>query len=196
MNTMSSKTVAALAAALLIGVTGSASAAPVDVSYTVTGTAGNWTLDFNFANNLTGSSQYLYFLGVNLDPATASISGLPNGFYTYSGWNGAYAGGQNVNYALNWLDQGDYTQGPGVGQSLDGFLVHDTATTLPSSIDWFAFGYGFGSAYTGPGMSGGNIQNPQFQGSASVSTVPEPANVALLLAGLGLLGVMAKRRVR
>ena len=100
MNTMSSKTVAALAAALLIGVTGSASAAPVDVSYTVTGTAGNWTLDFNFANNLTGSSQYLYFLGVNLDPATASISGLPNGFYTYSGWNGAYAGGQNVNYAL------------------------------------------------------------------------------------------------
>jgi hypothetical protein len=52
-------------------------APPIAVSYTVTGTSGDWNLDFTFANNITGASnQGLYFLGVltDSDNVTNSLS--------------------------------------------------------------------------------------------------------------------------
>lgn len=183
-----------LAATLTIGACGTALAAPIDVSYTVSGSAGDWVLDFEFANNLTGSGQYLYFLGVGLDPATASVAGNPVPFGNYDEWNGAWADGADVDYQQVWLSPGDFTHTIQVGHSQDGFLVHSTAATAPAEANWFAITYAYGAVYTGPGMSGGYPQNPQFQGTASLSAVPEPTDVALLLAGGALLGCAARRR--
>lgn len=40
----------------------------------------------------------------------------------------------------------------------------------------------------------GKLTNGEYDGRLVVTQVPEPANVALMLAGLGLVGVLAKRR--
>ena len=44
---------------MLLGVLPTAQASPVDVSYTVSGSAGNWALDFSITNNL-GSTYDIY----------------------------------------------------------------------------------------------------------------------------------------
>jgi hypothetical protein len=51
-----------------------AEANPVDVSYTVTGSAGNWTLDFSVTDNLGGTND-IYFFGVEL--SARDIVGSP-----------------------------------------------------------------------------------------------------------------------
>src|SRR5262245_36697130 len=41
---------------------------PIDVTYSVTGSAGSWVLDFSVTNNLGGTND-IYFFGVSLtDP--------------------------------------------------------------------------------------------------------------------------------
>jgi hypothetical protein len=190
MDTKTRKIAAAAAAALLIGFAGTASAAPVDVSYTVTGTAGNWTLNFDVANNLTGTSESLYFFGVSLD--ARDVTGSPAGFNpnNWALWSNAVYGGSANSYNNNWLNSN--LGGPTPGTDTDGFTVHSSDVAAPTSVDWFAFGVG--SDYEGAGAFRVG-SNPGFEGVAT-SAVPEPANLALLLAGLGLVGVMAKRRAR
>ena len=74
------------------------------------------------------------------------------------------------------------------GESLSGFKVLDTSASVPLSVDWLAYHYDWTD---GDANYAGNY-NPVFFGTASL--VPEPETYAMLLAGLGLLGFMARRR--
>lgn len=169
-------------------VTIASQAAPVGVAYSVTGSTGNWTLDFSVTNNMSGTSQDVYFFGVALD--ARDIAGSPSGFDpdSWASWNNGPYGGSSTAYNNVWIDGS--LDNLHIGQTLDGFEVHSSDVNAPSSVQWFAFGYG--STYA----AGGNFfsnSNPGFEGVATAA-VPEPANITLLLSGLGLAGMAALRR--
>jgi hypothetical protein len=58
----------------LIGLIGIAQAVPVDVSYTVSGSAGDWTYNFSVTNNL-GGTNYVYAVSSADFPNTSYVSG-------------------------------------------------------------------------------------------------------------------------
>ena len=156
-------------------------AAPVTVSYTVTGTSGNYTLDFSFTNNLTGTDQDIYFVGVFLDPSlgVSTVTGSPGSFdptiyptYTVSG-----LGGSDTIYDAVWLDPTVSDLAP--GQTLSGFDVQVASATAPLAVPWFALATGT-VPYTGTGSFTGDPYNPGFEGVAA----PEPVSWSLLLAGI------------
>lgn len=174
-------TVALFAACLVSG----AMAAPL-VDYTVSGTSGNYTLDFSVTNNL-GPGQGLYFFGVKL--SAPGIVGSPSPFNpnTWPTWqNNSYGGSFDV-YNNNWIDTDVIGLANGTTQS--GFQVHITDSSAPTSVAWFA--YGSGTAYQG--SDNFNTQtNPGFEGVASLRAVPEPLSMIAL--GTGLVGLMARRK--
>ena len=117
--------------------TGQSSAAPI-VTATVTGTSGDYTLDFSVTNDLNGINS-IYFFGVMMDSGN-TISGSPTGFdpTAIDAWSNAHYGGSSLVYNLDWID--NITFPIPFGTTQDGFLVHSTDTTLPTSINWFAYG--------------------------------------------------------
>jgi hypothetical protein len=183
----------ALVATALVGTAGAVAAAPVDMTFTVTGTAGDWTLDFNVANNMSGTDLSLYFFGVAVDGGAVVGSPLDFSSPAYLTWNNAVYGGPDFTYNGVWFNNGhvDYP-----GQSLGGFLVNSSSVAAPTNVEWFAFFSG--SQYVGLGDLTTENGNPGFSGSASplASSVPEPSGLALMLAGLGVAGFLAKRRLR
>jgi hypothetical protein len=168
---------------------GNVYAAPI-VTYTISGSSGDWTLDFSVTNNL-GDNNNIYFFGVQL-PArdiTASPSGWDPDAWPSFNPSDYISGGPNIDYNNNW-----YTPVEGVpvirifnGQTLSGFTVHDTSLTAPTSVPWFAFA-GDGT-YSGTDYFGTDT-NPGFSGDAT--SVPLPCT--LLLFGPGLAGLAAMRR--
>jgi hypothetical protein len=50
-----------VAGLVFLGSAFQASASPVDVTYTVTGSTGNWTYDFSVTNNLAGTNDLYTF---------------------------------------------------------------------------------------------------------------------------------------
>lgn len=207
-----------LVAALLLA--SGLSAGPINVSYTVTGSPGDWTLDFSVNNNLTGyPNQDMYFFGVLLDdqditgfPAVAGSAayalycnptcGSPS---TSSIYNPSVSDGPNLNYNNVWIESGPFTNDTALfpGSTLSGFDVLDTADlTAPTSVSWFAFTvddrFPDGTNYTGgdnfnSGISGAG-QFPGFAGTAT-SASPEPSTLILLSSAfLALAGF--KRKVR
>ncbi len=162
--------------------TGQLFAEPI-ITETVTGTSGDYTLDFSVTNNLNGINS-IYFFGVMMDSGN-TIAGSPAGFDThFDAWSNAPYGGSSLVYNLTWIDNNTFPIPFGTTQ--DGFLVHSTDTTLPTSIPWFA--YGEQGTYTG--TDNFNIQsNPGFEGLVSPQSVPEPSN--LLVGLLGALGGFA-----
>ena len=152
--------------AFFIATSLSAFAGPIGVSYTVSGSAGDWTLDFSFTNNSV-AGQALYFMGVSL-PAQ-DFGSIPSGFTpcgSGSCVSGTYGGYDNV-----WLDT-TYPAIAGIapGSSLSGFDVIVTAATAPTSVDWFA--------YT-DNPSVGYIGYTGVAGSTTTSTTPEPGSLLL-----------------
>jgi hypothetical protein len=187
------KNIKALVAAALVAAAGAAAAAPVDTTFTVTGTTGDWTLDFDVANNMTGTSLSLYFFGVAIDGGTVVGNPLDFSSTAYPTWNNVVYGGSDLTYNGVWINNGhvDYA-----GENLDGFLVHSTSVDAPTAVEWFALFSG--SQYSGLSSFSTEDGNPGFVGSAAsqVSSIPEPSGLALVLAGLGVAGFLAKRRVR
>ena len=188
------KNIKALVAAALVTAAGAAAAAkPVDMTFTVTGTPGDWTLNFDVANNMTGTDLSLYFVGVAVDGGTVAGNPLDFSSTAYPTWNNVVYGGSDFTYNGVWINNGhvDYA-----GQNLGGFLVNTTSVAAPTSVEWFAFFSG--SEYVGLSSLNTENGNPGFGGFASpmVSSVPEPSSFALLLAGLGVAGFLARRRIR
>lgn len=185
-----------LIASLLIGT--SALAAPVDVSYKVLGSAGNYTYDFSVTNNL-GDTNNIYFFGVNVPNGNAVDA---NGYNStvWLTWNNDIYGGSNTVYNQNWVTNNVFDDSIHPGDANSSFQVISNDLNKLTSVNWFAFAYG--GEYFGPGNERPSTPwNPLFEGSAKVlsdspipSPVPEPEVYAMMLAGLGLVGFMSRRK--
>ena len=161
------------------------------VSYTVSGAAGNWTLNFTLHSNLLGGEGDLYFFGLFL-PTGRNIVGSPANWDPNANpaWNNAHAGGSNKDYNNIWITSPGTFNVVSPGSSLSGFQVISTGTVAPGSVDWFT--YAAGGHYNG--SDNFNDQgNPGWEGTAA-SSVPEPATV--LSVALGLVVLARKRRAR
>jgi hypothetical protein len=186
--------------ALALGSVARVSAQPV-VTYSVSGTSGDYTLDFTVNNQTPGTqSQDIYFFGIY--DLNGTVSGTPSGFTQYGGgfspFNSDGAGSPvPLTYNLAWIDNTYGAVAPGT--ILSGFDVLDTSATAPTSIPYFAYGYDFGVGYTGPGNLDprDNSFNPLFEGNtgsgAFAGTVPDASSTMALL-GLCATGLLGLRR--
>lgn len=166
---------------------GAASAAPV-VTYSVSGSAGNWTLDFSVQNTLNPAGMDIYFFGVELDTGR-NIAGSPAGFDpdVWTSWDNLGYGGSSTVYNNNWIDFSFGNLLP--GNTVSGFQAIYTGASVPSSVKYFCYGYDpSGGQYNGTDNFN-NQGNPGFEGTAYV---PAPASLAVM----GLAGLAATRRRR
>jgi hypothetical protein len=144
---------------------------PVVTTYSISGSPGNWMLDFSVTNNIGISGMDVYYVGFSVP--SGSISGLPANWIQYD------------TYPLQAYDYGvsipDMIQN---GETLGGFRV--SVANLPTQIPWFAYAYN----WENPGA------NPSYEGIAAESnpTVPEPTSLLFLGTGLGILGLAGWRR--
>jgi hypothetical protein len=177
--------VAVLALASVVLPSGASHANTVDVSYTVSGSPGDWTYDFSFTNNIGGTND-IYAVELSLSSSDTLI-GSP------SGWG---VGNGNVSGNLEWCFSSDCfhfgSTNLAPGQTLGGFLVQDTSLTPITSADWLVAAEG--GIYTGPdNMNPNNPSNPVFTGTVST---PLPAALPLFATGLGGLGLLGWRKRR
>lgn len=156
-------------------------AAPVSVTYTVSGTSGDYTLDFSFTNNETGTDQAIYLLGVYLNPSLglSSVTGSPSPYdpTIFTDWTNSGLGGSSIDYNNVWFDASISNLTP--GETLTGFDVTAASATAPSFVNWFALSTG-NLPYTGSGSFTNDPLNPGFEGVAS----PEPASLGLIVVAL------------
>lgn len=177
-----------LAAAAVLAISaGAAYAGPV-VTYSVSGSAGNWTLDFSVTNNLNPSDMDIYFFGVDLDTGR-NIAGSPAGYdpNVWPSWDNSGFGGSNEIYNNNWIEFSYSLLLP--GQTLSGFQALYTGAVAPTEVDYFCYGNSpSGGEYNGNDYFNW-AGNPGFEGTAYV---PAPASLGVM----GLAGVFASRRRR
>lgn len=184
---MRAKIAGLLAAALTLGTLAVAHADPF-VTYTATGSAGNWTLDFTLTNNLGGTNA-LYLFGVELP--TVNVADSPTGWTIYGTYynNYQYTGqGTNISYNNIW---GAYGGDLPTGQSLSGFKAVTTDLAVPTTINWFA--YARGGTYTDKHIY--LDTNPGFEGVATLQPVPE-ASTFVSLTVMAATGCLFGRRRR
>ncbi|MDO8988745.1 MAG: PEP-CTERM sorting domain-containing protein [Sideroxyarcus sp.] len=167
-------------------------AAPV-VTFTTSGSAGSWLVDFSVTNTLGGTNN-IYFFGVQAP--TTNIVSSPTGWTSYQTFSNISAfGGSSATYNDVWLIPTSSSAVITPGDTVGGFNVIYNTVDAPTSVSWFAFSYG--DTYTGSDHFY-NDKNPGFQGVATVeqtvTAVPEPETYAMLMVGLGLLGFSARRK--
>jgi hypothetical protein len=174
-------------ALLTLALAGAASAAAVNVSYTVSGTSGAYVLDFSVNNNIS-SGQGVYFFGVQL--SSSSIVNSPSRNFVPNAWwdNSPYGGSSTIynNNWLNWLDSGVT-----YGSTVSGFQVAISDLTPPTSVQWFAYGYG--TDYTAPDHFWTD-KNPGFEGTANPVPEPVPEPMSMVALGLGTVALLKRRR--
>jgi hypothetical protein len=118
-------------------------------------------------------------------------------FSSFSGVNGTLTGGTNgYSSPMNWvLDVDSWSTGP---SNYSGFLT-DGSEGKATNFILFAYNYSdvtqlsFTVAATTYGTDNYVNCDDKFTGG-TIAAVPEPETYAMLLAGLGLMGAIAKRR--
>lgn len=185
----------AITAGALALLLGNANAAPVDVSYTVLGTAGNYTLDFSVTNNIAADHS-LYFFGVLLPQRDIVSSPTSWDSDAHPTWSTVPYGGTTSDYNNVWMHNGFTTPSVTFGSTLSGFEVH--LAELNQLVKWFAFSAG-NSSYSGTG-SFFVATNPGFEGIiegsplAGLQPISEPETNILMLTGLTVLYLSSRRR--
>ena len=173
---------------------------PISVTETVSGSAGDWTLDFTVNNNLTQGQ--VYFFGVQTD--STNIAGTGNFTQDASaGTSGVWSYlGNGVVYNDLWMSpivNGQPVAGDdiGVGGSLSGFDVYSTDILAPTDVAWFAYAVGNMPNLAGC-TAGCGSNNSGFTGTIAMSDptdVPEPATLPRFGVGaLGLALAVGRRR--
>ena len=173
----------------------------------MSGSPGNWLLNFTVTDNLGGTND-IYLFGVRLP--SSSIAGTPGGWFQPSNssinWFGY--GGSTIEYNNLWITcpAGSCPANYPIsvikpGHALHGFKAVDTAASLPTDISWFAVASGGTYPAPGPGCSficNAPFDNPGFEGTAFAakpSVVPIPPSVVLLASAVSLIG-WARRRAQ
>ncbi len=153
---------------------------PPTVTYSVSGTAGDWAYDFTVTNNMAVGEPELYFFGVLMAERNIYSSPVNWNPDAQTSWRCT-----SIIYNNIWITP--YNEIPSGGGQLSGFKLYSTSQTAQTDVNWFVYGSG-GSIYSGSGYTN-SASNPCFEGVATV--VPEPATMSLF--GLGGL-LLARRR--
>jgi hypothetical protein len=192
---------------VFFGLLSSANADPINVSYTVSGSTGNWTLDFSVTDNLIGTDQGFYFFGVSLSSDNNTGSPTDYGPWTpqeSAPWSNTELGGSSVLYNDTWVDDGNSAP---PGTTTSGFEVTISDAVAPTAVGWYVFTTGgIPYCYTpldctlNPGFEGAILYDtvsgtsvstttyyPQPQPQPEPQPAPEPDSLILCATGLGLL---------
>jgi hypothetical protein len=192
-------------AAALLAMTAAGSASADAIPYPTAGTANPVTYTFTAATTgdisayyLGSTAGYTEYLGLLINGHDSGVTGLRN--------HGALPAETVVGQQL---DFGPVT----AGDTLTFYTyVYDTQQSWYSNmaLNTDGINHVYSTSYTGPDapagtyvafedLTGGGDLNYHdetfvFTNVASAPSIPEPANMALLGAGLGLVGFMARRR--
>lgn len=153
-------------------------------------------LDYSFDGTLTnaGSPQFAAAFG-QLQAHVANVGGAVTRYETLSGYAANCGFGTNCEVGTSTARTGSLA-----------FMIFDGATNVNASLQAFAsYGNSFDFANTAKfylrtpdgvtfSSANGFLSEAVAIGSVPVTPVPEPETYALMLAGLSMLGLVARRR--
>jgi hypothetical protein len=173
-----------IAAALLISASAGVSAAMTTYTYTITGDVelGSETLPNAF--NLAAGDTVTAYGAFTVDDGTATSGGI----VSFEAGSGNTMTIDLNGTLLSALDDADYAVGGAVSPTLaftSGWTLHDFTYNKESASVFYSSSVYFDDTVALVG---------QWRTDASVAVVPEAETYALMLAGLGLVGFMARRR--
>ena len=189
---------------LLLLLVACGAAAPIDVTYTVSGSPGSWTLDFVVSNQIAASpTQDIYHFGVLL--GGPGITGSPAGYdpNVQASWTNFFAGGSPLFYNNIWYDSTDFNHLL-PGTSLSGFKATVTGATPPDHVSWFAYtvasSFDPADLYTGsdafvidPGFLTAGFEGTALRAPGAVGVgAPEVSSLTLMAIGIGA-GALLRR---
>lgn len=177
-----------------------ASAAPVDVGVSTTGSDGDWSFDFTVANNILHPEHAQIFLFAVEFGGPGDMVGAPFTFLPVGAISAVPSDGNPpADYSFGWIDIGlDSDDGPHLdpGTSMGGFTLHTDSITAPGSISWIVAAYaGEDDLSDDDGHDGLGYVTYQGVITTGVSAVPEPSTYALMLLGIGAFALRRERRI-
>lgn len=168
---------------------GSAWATAYNINYVISGSEGNYTIEFSLFNNLYDEyGLKIYFFGVDQGTAFEKPDEW-NVNAPGATWSNANYGGNNLIYTNYWNTLPKYID----SDNASGFSIK--LTDLPETINYFLFMGKGTKEYQGTDAFRTGT-NPGFEGSITLAqAVPEPFTTILLSFGLFALAAL-KRKIK